>query len=107
MQAPKALQGLGAAQVLGILDTRRQEAQRPQVSEASLKAYRASAAVLVTVSDPDRLRPMGELTHFGEAPVVLANDLIPSSARKFDGQVMLSPDVRREALKELVAEGNV
>jgi hypothetical protein len=72
-----------------------------------VQAYREAAAVLVAVENPETLRPLGGEPAAGAVTAVLGTDLVPATGRKFNGKVMLAPDVRIETIRELVSTGRV
>src|ERR1700732_2983667 len=90
---------LQASDVLAFLDRRR---GRAGTGEEELRSrYRAAAAVLAALRNPDGLQPIGGAGKPGEGARLLANELVPTTGRKFEGQVMLRPEVRRTAIREL------
>src|ERR1700677_3278201 len=96
-------ESLQASDVLAFLDRRR---ERAGTGEEELRSrYRAAAAVLAAVRDPDGLQPIGGVGEPGEGARLLANELVPTTGRKFEGLVMLRPEVRRSAIRGLPGRG--
>jgi hypothetical protein len=79
---------------------------RPEQPPAHVRAYRAAAAVLAAIRDPERLRPLGDAPP-GKATELLGPDLIPATGAAFNGQVMLAPEVRAATIKDLLTTGQV
>jgi hypothetical protein len=94
--------GMTAADVLSYLDTR----TPPTLHPDHVRAYREAAAVLESIADLDRLRPVGAAPP-GRAAELLAPDLVPAIGEAFHGTVMLRPQVRAETISALVADGRV
>jgi hypothetical protein len=93
--------GLSAEEVLAYLASESEPAaERPP---EQVQAYREAAAVLVSVKDPERLHPLGREPTIGAVTSLLGADFVPATGRKFGGQVMLTPDVRAETIRELVS----
>jgi hypothetical protein len=78
----------------------------PEHPLADVRAYQQAAAVLVAIRNPEHLRPLGTAPA-GAATELLGSDLVPATGRKFNGQVMLGPDVRAETIRNLVAVGRI
>lgn len=95
---------LQASDVLTFLDRRRRHEGSAE-QEGLRRRYRQAAAVLAALRDPTGLQPIGGSGKPGEGVRLLANELIPTTGRKFEGQVMLRPEVRRIALTELRDRG--
>jgi hypothetical protein len=96
-------ESLQASDVLAFLDRRR---ERAGTGEEELRSrYRAAAAVLAALRDPDGLQPIGGVGEPGEGARLLANELVPTTGRKFEGLVMLRPEVRRSAIRGLPGRG--
>jgi hypothetical protein len=90
-----------ASAVLAFLDTRR-SGSKPQAADWELVSrYRRAAAVLASINDPDRLMPVGGGGEEHEGRRVLGEELVPATAEKFSGTVMLRPEARRGAIREL------
>jgi hypothetical protein len=79
----------------------------PKRSPEQVQAYREAAAVLAAVQNPDALKPVGRSAIVGGATLVIGEDLVPATGRKFAGKVMLAPDVRTDTLRELVSAGRI
>jgi len=94
--------GLSAAEILAYLDS----TTPPQRPAEQVRAYREAAAVLAAVRDPEHLRPVGAAPP-GAATALLGPDLVPATGRKFNGTVMLRPEIRAETISDLVASGRV
>ena len=93
---------LTAAQVRAYLDRHAQ----PDSPADQVRAYREAAAVLAAIREIDLLRPLGEASA-GAAAKLLGPELMPATGQRFDGLVMLSPEVRAAAVRDLVASGRV
>jgi hypothetical protein len=78
----------------------------PERPPAHVWAYRAAAAVLAAIREPDRLRPFGEAPA-GKAAELLGPDLIPATGAAFNGRVMLAPEIRAATIRDLLATGHV
>lgn len=93
--------GLSGLDVDGFLRELNEARAASPPRDAQLRAsYRAAAAVLAAVSEPDALRPIDGPP--GKASEILRDDLVPTVARKqLGGTWMLRHEVRREALKAL------
>lgn len=90
-----------ASAILAFLDSRRaEETARPADAEAVTR-YRHAAAVLASIKAPHELRPVGGGGEENEGVRLLGQELVQATARKFDGGVILRPDVRRAAIREL------
>ena len=98
--------GLSAGEVLAYL-ARESESGTIGRPPEQIQACREAAAVLVAVGDPDNLQPLGGESAAGVAAALLGPELVPATGRKFDGQVMLTPDVRAETIRELVSTGRL
>lgn len=100
---------LSAADILAYLG----QDNRPATPESAdrppeqVQAYREAAAVLVAVARPDELQPVGAYRDPGGVTNVLGTELVPATGRKFDGRVMLAPDVRMATIKDLAATGRI
>ena len=94
--------GFSAADILAYLDN----TTSPVRPSEHVRAYRATAAVLAAVKDPEHLRPLGTAPP-GAATMLLGPDLVPATGRKLNGTVMLRPEIRAETISDLVASGRV
>lgn len=88
-----------AADILALLDRRAQA--KSAIDESKKRLYRQAAAVLVSLKRPEALQPVGGGGSPDEGRNALADELIPATGRKFEGTLMLHPDSRRAAIKEL------
>lgn len=96
-----AAKGRRSAQdVLSFLRSRREEGVEA-VAPKRQREFRQAAAVLAGIQDLAALNPVGRPARPGEASAVLRGDVVPATGRKLAGKVMLAPDVRREALRDL------
>jgi len=91
-------EGRSAAEILALLDQRKAEAAG---SEELKRGYRRAAAVLVSLTQPDDLQPVGGRGAPGEGVRLLRSELIPATGRKFGGRLMLHPNARKSAIREL------
>ena len=91
---------LQASDVLTFLEQRRVRARTGEQEELRSR-YRGAAAVLAALRNPEELQPIGGAGKPGEGARLLANELVPTTGRKFEGKVMLRPEVRRAAIREL------
>lgn len=95
-------EALSADSVLKYLQTARSKAADTSTIDKERRgAYRQAAAVLAGIRSPETLNPFGLGGVPGEAETLLKDDLLPITNRKLDGRFVLSPQVRRLALKEL------
>lgn len=94
--------GLSVEEIRAYLDSKAPPALRPD----HVRAYREAAAVLVAIRDPANLRPFGDAPA-GVLTALLGPDLVPATGRKFNGQVMLAPEVRARTIRDLVSAGRV
>ena len=60
----------------------------------------------VAVTDLEHLRPVGAAPA-GKAAELLDPDLMPATGRKFNGKVMLRPEIRAETISGLVAADRI
>ena len=97
--------GLSAEEVLAYLASESKPTAEPPPDQ--IQAYREAAAVLVSVADPERLQPLGREPATRAVTELLGADFVPATGRKFGGQVMLTPDVRAETIRELVSTGRL
>ena len=95
-------EGLSAEDVLAYLDSKAPPPRPPR----QVRAYREAAAVLVAVKDLEHLRPLGTGL-VGNAAEVLEPDLMPATGQKFNGKVMLRPEIRAETISGLVAADRI
>jgi hypothetical protein len=98
------LPGIPAQQALAFLREWNKGRQLDQRQLDQRRAYRHAAAVLAGIDDIGSLNPLGPVSPSLSAAEVLRDDLVPVNAKRVGGRVMLSADVRREALAELVGE---
>ena len=103
------LGGLSATDILTYLasDGRPDAREAARPSSEQVQAYREAAAVLVALDDPEGLRPLGGESANMAVTELLGADLIPATGRKFDGRVMLAPDVRSQTIRELASSGRL
>jgi hypothetical protein len=92
---------ISASAVLAFLDTRRGQVKPEAADEGLVTRYRYAAAVLASIGEPHKLAPVGGGGKENEGVRLLGEELIPATAEKFGGGVMLRPDVRRAAVGEL------
>ena len=97
--------GLSADEVLAYLASESETA--PERAPGQVQAYREAAAVLVAVENPESLQPLGGETAAEPVTALLGADFVPATGHKFGGQVMLTPDVRAETIRELVSTGRL
>jgi hypothetical protein len=75
------------------------------LNHTARQSYRAAAAVLAAITDPGSLKPFagdGSVNQSADPAQVLGADLVPNPAKKsLGGSLMLSFDIRREALRKL------
>jgi hypothetical protein len=90
---------LNADQILGYLASRQPALDR---APAHVQPYRDAAAVLVAIRNLKALSPLGSAPA-GRAADLLGPDLIPATGAAFHGEVMLSPEVRAQTIRVLVA----
>lgn len=95
-------EGLSAEDVLAYLDSKASPPRPPR----QVRAYREAAAVLVAVKDLEHLRPLGA-GFVGNAAEVLEPDLMPATGQKFNGKVMLRPEIRAETIRGLVTADRI
>jgi hypothetical protein len=98
---------LTADQVLAFLDERDNEQRREAVPAEHLRACREAAAVLASIENPDALQAVGANVSPGDITRILGAELIPVTGRKFQGRVMLAPDVRVATLRDLAQSNRV
>ncbi|TFW57802.1 hypothetical protein CT676_27760 [Bradyrhizobium sp. MOS001] len=67
------------------------------------RAYRQAAAVLAGIEDLSSLKPVEPASSKTPADRLLGDDLVPIKMKRLSGKVMLSADVRRQALSELIS----
>lgn len=89
------------SEVLAFLDKRRTAVESRPDEEELRSRYRHAAAVLATINDPEKLRPVGGEGQKNEGVRLLGDELIPAVAEKFGGGLMLRPGTRRAAIREL------
>lgn len=93
---------VSAREALDFLGARSKSRQLDPPQLELRKAYRQAAAVLVGISDVASLNPLGSNLPGGSAGPLLGDDLVLVRRERVDGDMMLSADVRRTALRELV-----
>ena len=92
---------VSAREALDFLGARNKSRQLDASQLELRKAYRQAAAVLVGINDVASLKPLGTNFPQGAAGPLLGDDLVLVRRERVDGDMMLSADVRRTALKEL------
>src|ERR1700681_1262030 len=95
---------ISAQQVLDFLSTRSKSKQLDTAQLQQRKAYRHAAAVLAGIDHISSLKPVGSNSPSGSAAELLHDDLVPVKAKRLGGRLMLSADIRRQALSELATE---
>jgi hypothetical protein len=98
-----AAQPISARQVLDFLNEQNKSKQLGKAELEDRQAYRHAAAVLASIDDISSLKPLGSGGSSYSAADLLGDDLVPVRAKRLGGKVMLSVDVRHQALSELAA----
>ena len=98
---------ISAQQVLDFLNKRSLSKQLDMAQLQQREAYRHAAAVLAGIDNISSLKPVGGNSSSDTAAELLRDDLVPVRAKRLGGKLMLSADVRRPALAELVAESAI
>jgi hypothetical protein len=99
--------GLSADDVLAFLADESGSTKAVAPPPEQVQAYRDAAAVLVAVEHPESLKSLGGDPAAGPVTEVLGNELVPATGHKFEGKVMLAPDVRVETIRELLSTGRL
>lgn len=97
---------LNADDVLAFLADRPSGRAEPR-PPGQVRAYREAAAVLISVEDLERLRPVGNGPPPPSVTKLLGPDLVAATGRKFSGTVMLDPRIRAETIQELASAGRL
>src|SRR4051812_23424301 len=98
---PIQSKAIPASQVVDFLEGLNKAAELDTAQLQQRRDYRHAAAVLAGIEDINSLKPVGSTSVPTGANKLLHDDLIPVRAAKLGGRVMLSADVRRQALLEL------
>jgi hypothetical protein len=98
---------ISAQQVLALLRGWNENRQPDTTQFEQRRAYRHAAAVLTGINDVRSLKPVGPASPSASAADVLREDLVPVNAKRLGGRVMLSAQIRHDALVELVGENSL
>jgi len=99
--------GLTANEVLAFLEQRKNAGAPVPIPMEKRRAFQEAAAVLVTVDDPKKLRPIGGRTSDATAVRIVEEDFVPASGSRLGKGMMLAPKIRRAVLKELADSGRL